>query len=420
MLSSTISQAITKRFKLANGLEKPVKLFDFRSDTVTRPLLAHPDWQAAMAEASSEDNVMDPMADSSTRRLEESMAKLCGKEAALFCVSGTMSNQIGIRVHMRGALQSVLLDKRSHVYRYENGGIAYHCQAHTIPISTMQQDSRFLTAELIDKHVQLDRDEVHCPRTRLVVLENTMNGSIMPHSNILNISALLDSYNSHIQDRDDRIRLHLDGARLWNAAVESGIPMDRWCQPFDSVSLCLSKGVGAPVGSILCGSDEFIRKARHYRKLFGGGWRQSGVLAEMALQALNTTFTPNVETGMCLMKQDHLNTRWLAEKLKDALPGVCFQSVPETNMLFVNLKNVRSHQVPTTVKQFVDALEYVSNEMLLSGETESKCVLPTYGYSFDDSGDDASCMRLVLHYQTPREACELLVKQAQLALSRIQ
>jgi threonine aldolase len=242
---------------------------DLRSDTVTRPT---PPMREAMGAAEVGDDVID--IDPTTRRLEEVTAELLGKEAALFMPSGTMTNQIGIRCHCEPG-DEFLCEYSAHVYVYEQGAFA---QLSQLVAHTVHGDDGILDVEQLIPCVRPGSD--HTVRTRLVCLENTHNrgsGRIFPLDKIQAICRWASGLG---------LRMHLDGARLWNAAAATGIEERVWAEGFDSVSVCFSKGLGAPVGSCLAGSREFISKARRARKLFGGGMRQSGVLAAAALYGL--------------------------------------------------------------------------------------------------------------------------------------
>ncbi|GJJ73153.1 threonine aldolase [Entomortierella parvispora] len=207
-----------------------------------------------------------------------------------------------------------MVDIRSHVFNYEAGGISFHSQAAVYPV--MPSNGEYITAEDVASRLILDVD-VHYAPTRVISLENTLNGTIMPLTEIARIRALTLEHG---------IKLHLDGARLWHASVTTGISMEEYCSYFDTVSLCLSKGIGAPIGSILVGSDRTIKKARHFRLLFGGGWRQAGFLAEAALWCLKTNWESMVET--------HRQARWLARAF---LQVGCQVTHPvETNMVWID------------------------------------------------------------------------------------
>jgi len=248
----------------------------------------------AMAAAEVGDDVID--IDPTTRRLEEVTAERLGKEAALFMPSGTMTNQVGIRLHCQPG-DEFLCEHEAHVYLYEQGAFAQLSQlvAHTIP-----GDSGILEVDQLRPCIRTEND--HSVRTRLVCLENTHNrgsGRIFP---LEKITAICD------WAHENGLKTHLDGARLWNAAVATGISERTWATGFDSVSVCFSKGLGAPVGSCLAGDSEFIRRARRARKLFGGGMRQSGILSAAALYAL--------EHHHSRLSEDHTHARMLADTIR--------------------------------------------------------------------------------------------------------
>ncbi|KZO94988.1 hypothetical protein CALVIDRAFT_550216 [Calocera viscosa TUFC12733] len=284
----------------------------FNSDTITYPT---DEMMAYASEASRGDDVYQ--ADQSTLALEAHVAKITGKEAGLFCASGTMTNQLGIRTHLLSPPHSVLCDARAHVHRNEAGGIAHHSQATTLPV--IPENGHHLTLKDVKAAVILG-DNVHVAPTRLISLENTLNGTIFPQDEIVAISEYAHSVG---------IKMHLDGARIWNVAAETGTSLHVLCDPFDSVSLCLSKGIGAPIGSILVGSHEFIARARWFRKMFGGGWRQSGHMAAAAAYALTHNFP--------LLAATHTLARKLEAGLRDIGVGIL---ISETNMVFFDAPSV--------------------------------------------------------------------------------
>jgi threonine aldolase len=208
---------------------------DLRSDTVTRPT-------EAMLRAAASCPVGDDVygEDPTVNALEQRIAQMTGHEAAVFCASGTMTNQLGLRSHLTQPPHSVLCDARAHIHLYECGGIAFHSQAATVTVRP--SNGRYLTAEEIEASI-VDEDQHHAP-TRVIALENTLNGMIFPLEEIKRIRQLAQA---------KRIALHLDGARLWNAAVATGTSLRQYGQLFDSMSLCLSKGMGCPIGSVLVG-----------------------------------------------------------------------------------------------------------------------------------------------------------------------
>ncbi|KAJ9114948.1 hypothetical protein QFC20_001323 [Naganishia adeliensis] len=306
---------------------------DFRSDTITIPTDAQ---LMAGMQASRGDDVYRE--DEATIALEQRIARLTGKEDAMFVISGTASNQIAIRTNLTQPPHSVLLDIRAHVHKWEAGGMAVFSQA--TPHGIAPANGKHLTLEDdIMPNLELGED-VHIAPTRLISLENTLSGMVFPQQEIEKIAAVAAEHD---------IIMHLDGARVWETAAkacehegkqgEEGLRevMTNLCQPFKSVSLCMSKGLGAPIGSVLVGPKDFIKKARWFKKMFGGGIRQSGALATAADWALTNTFP----------KLTH--THKLAEKLSNgilALGGRLL--VPtETNMVWLDLSslNIRAPEM---------------------------------------------------------------------------
>ncbi len=244
---------------------------DLRSDTITLPT---PAMREAMFTAPLGDDVLGD--DPTVNALEAKAAALFGLEAALFCASGTMTNQLAIRTHCRPG-DDVICDYLSHVYQYEGGGIMVNALA---SVSLPHGERGKLTPDLIRDHVYGATDP-HKPLSRLVVLENTVNKGGGCYYTLPEIAAIRQVCDEH------NLLLHLDGARLFNALVETGDPPLAYGQLFDSISLCLSKGLGCPVGSLLLGGAKFVGQARRYRKLMGGGWRQAGFLAAAGIYALD-------------------------------------------------------------------------------------------------------------------------------------
>lgn len=274
-------------------MEQPI---DLRSDTVTRPT---PGMRAAMQAAEVGDDVFHE--DPTVNHLEDRVAQLLGKEAALFVPSGTMSNQIGIKVHTQPG-DELLCDANCHIYNFEAGGPAV---LSGVTCRTLPGDYGILDVSQLEDCIRPINE--HLVRTRLVCLENTHNrggGRIYPYEKIQAISDWA---------RQNGLALHLDGARLWNAAVATGIAMKTWGEPFDTVSVCFSKGLGAPVGSALAGPRQMITRARHVRKLLGGGMRQAGVIAAAALYAM--------DHHMDRLAEDHRNAQVIAEAIADT-PGL--------------------------------------------------------------------------------------------------
>uniref|UniRef100_V5ETQ3 Threonine aldolase n=2 Tax=Kalmanozyma brasiliensis (strain GHG001) TaxID=1365824 RepID=V5ETQ3_KALBG len=239
---------------------------DFRSDTITAPTES---MIQAMADASRGDDVYGE--DETTNSFQAEIAALTGKESAIYVPSGTLSNQLALRTHLHQPPHTVLCDTRSHIHRYEAGGIAFHCGAST-EIVAPSNGHHLRWDEDIQPNLNLS-DDVHFSPTRIISLENTLNGTIFPQDEIIKIST---------EARKLGLIMHLDGARIWNVAAETGLSLKELCDPFDTVSLCLSKGLGAPIGSILVGPSQFIKKVRHFRKLYGAGTRQVGSLVAAA------------------------------------------------------------------------------------------------------------------------------------------
>lgn len=265
-------------------------MIDYRSDTVTKP---GEEMRKAMLNAPVGDDVFGE--DATVNELESYISAMFGMEAALYCPSGTMTNQIAIKVHTRPG-DEVICDADSHVYVFEGGGIGFNsgCQARTI-----NGERGRISADQIGDVI--NPDDVHRGRSRLVCLENTSNmggGSCYDFEQITYIRSLCDHH---------LLKMHLDGARLFNALVEKNESPASYGNIFDSISICLSKGLGAPVGSLLLGSKEFIKEARRIRKVFGGGMRQAGIIAAGGLYALQN----NIER----LKEDHHHAKKIAEVL---------------------------------------------------------------------------------------------------------
>ncbi|RRB06509.1 threonine aldolase family protein [Larkinella rosea] len=286
-------------------------LIDLRSDTVTKPT---PAMREAMFNAEVGDDVLGD--DPTVLALEEKTARLFGMEAALFCTSGTLTNQLAIRTHTRPG-DDVICDQLSHVYLYEGGGIAVNALA---SVSLVQGERGKLTPELVREHIQ--PDDIHKPITRLVCLENTVNkggGCYYTVPEIAAIRQVCDEYG---------LKLHLDGARLFNALIETGETPESYGPLFDSISICLSKGLGCPVGSLLVGKTDFIKQARRFRKLMGGGWRQAGSLAAAGIYALDHHINR--------LKLDHSRARKIGQ-LIGQLPEVKAVFPVETNIVIFQL-----------------------------------------------------------------------------------
>jgi len=278
---------------------------DLRSDTVTRP---GPPMREAMARAEVGDDVFGE--DPSVNRLQERVAELLGKEAALFFPSGTMANQASLRVHTRPG-DVVIASRDAHILKAEAGAAA---ALSGLQIKTIGKDGSFGADEI---RSALHGADVHLAPTTLLALENTHNvagGRVFPPSLLAEVTSAA---------REAGLALHLDGARLWNAAVALGRPIAELAAPFDTVSVCLSKGLGAPVGSLVAGSRERVEELRRIRKMYGGGMRQAGVLAAAGLFA--------IEHHVARLAEDHANARRLARGLREL--GFEVEGEPETNIV---------------------------------------------------------------------------------------
>jgi threonine aldolase len=279
---------------------------DLRSDTVTRPSAA---MREAMARADVGDDVYGE--DPTVNRLQEVVAARLGKEAALFVPSGTMANQIALR-SLTEPGDAAIAARDAHLYLYESGAAAALAG---VQLTLIGENGAFTRDELLEAVYPADD---HYPRTRVVCVENTHNrsgGRIFPFAQLREVADAA---------RARGLRMHLDGARIWNAEAASGIDAARWCEPFDTVSCCLSKGLGAPVGSLVAGSRELVARAHRFRKMQGGGMRQAGVLAAAGLFAL--------EHNAKRLADDHANAKRLAAGLA-ALPGIEIPAPPETNIV---------------------------------------------------------------------------------------
>lgn len=311
-------------------------LIDLRSDTVTHPT---PAMRAAMANAEVGDDVFGD--DFTVIELEEMTSELTGCQAGLFMASGTMGNLVALLTHCERGTEAIM-GNRSHIFLHEVGGMAAlgGIQANHLP---NQPDGTLRLEEIAGA---IREDDVHHPRTRLVCLENTQNacGGVV----------LTPEYTRSVADlaHNRGLKLHLDGARLANAAVAQGVAMKTLVGGADSVMLCLSKGLCAPIGSVLCGTKEFIAEARRNRKQVGGGMRQVGVLAAAGIVALKTTVQR--------LEVDHANARRLADGLR-SIPGIVLETTgPQTNMVYFNV-------APTAKVTDTEVLDQLKNRRILAG-----------------------------------------------------
>ncbi|MBD0254579.1 MAG: PLP-dependent transferase [Cytophagales bacterium] len=324
-------------------------LIDLRSDTVTKPT---PAMLEAMMQAPVGDDVYGE--DPTVNALEEKTARLFGMEAGLFCPSGTMTNQIAIKAFTQPR-DEVICDRLAHIYNYEGGGIAFNSSA---SVRLLHGDRGRFTAD--DVRENINDDNLHYPRTALVALENTVNkgGGCYYHvDQIARISEVC---------RANGIALHLDGARVFNALVETGDDPTQYGAYFDGISVCLSKGLGTPVGSVLVGSRELIAKGRRIRKVFGGGWRQAGFLAAAGIYAL--------DHHVQRLKEDHRRARALSHLLRE-MPFVTEVLPVETNIVIFSLP---SAEMTKTV------LDYWRSEGILAAAFGKDSIRLVTHLQFDD------------------------------------
>jgi len=288
-------------------------MIDLRSDTVTRP---SPAMREAMASAEVGDDVFGE--DPTVNKLQAEVASLLGKEAALFVPSGTMGNQLCIKSHT-SAGDEVICERGSHVFNYETAGAAF---LSSVQLHVIDGENGIMRAEQIRRAIRPHL--YYMPPTRLICVENTHNragGTIYPLEVIKEIRKLAD---------ETGLLMHLDGARLWNASAATGIAPSEYARYADSVSVCLSKGLGAPVGSVVAGSKTFIETAHHYRKIFGGGMRQAGVLAAAGLFALKNNRDRLVE--------DHAKASWLARELSTIAGFGIDLATVQTNIIIIDVE----------------------------------------------------------------------------------
>lgn len=328
-------------------------MIDFRSDTVTKPSPAMLD---AMFTAKVGDDVF--CEDPTINELENFAAEMFGMDASLFCPSGTMTNQIAIKCHTQPG-DEIICDKLSHIYQYEGGGIAFNSGC---SVNLIDGNRGRITAN--DVLHCINADDVHKAATSLVSLENTSNrggGSCYDFAEIVKIKEVCSKHN---------LKLHLDGARLFNALIAKDETAKQYGEIFNSISICLSKGLGTPIGSLILGNKDFIKKARRIRKVFGGGMRQAGYLAAAGLYALQN----NIER----IKDDHYHSQLLATTLSkksfvDSILPV------ETNIIIFSVKN------EITPKLFIEKMQENNIYMYPISPTQ---------------------VRIVVHLDTPKEMIE--------------
>ena len=284
-------------------------MIDLRSDTVTRP---SPEMLAAMMQAETGDDVYGE--DPTVNRLESKAAAMTGKQAGLFVTSGTQGNLLALLSHCERG-DEYIAGQDAHTYRFEAGGGAVlgSIQPQPLPFNARGE------LPLDDIRRAVKPNDFHFARTRLVCLENTMGGRVLPMSYLADFRVLMDELG---------LKTHLDGARVFNAAIALGVPVSDICQPFDTVSFCLSKGLAAPAGSVLVGDEETIARARRYRKMLGGGMRQAGILAAAGIHALDH----HIER----LAEDHEHARLLADAIGQ-MSGLALQEPAQTNMVKLDI-----------------------------------------------------------------------------------
>lgn len=287
------------------------KIFDLRSDTVTVP---SDEMRQAMAEAPVGDDVYGE--DPTINALEEKCAALAGKESALFVSSGTQGNMVSIMAHTHRG-DEIIVGKKQHIFAWEQGSAASLAGVNTYALENQIDGS--LKLEDISSAIRMD--DVHCPISKVICLENTQDGKVLKPEYMSEVKEIAFKH---------KMLVHLDGARLFNAAIALNQPLSAFCKHVDSVQLCFSKGLAAPVGSIVCGTTNFINRARRARKALGGGMRQAGILAAACDYALDHMYAR--------LQEDHDNARYLASKLAEIPVIKLDEAGVQTNMIFFDLK----------------------------------------------------------------------------------
>lgn len=332
-----------------------MKIFDFRSDTVTKP--SQKMWDAIKNLDNS--NLGDDVEreDPTVNKLEIMAAKIVGKESALFVVSGTMGNLLSVLSQTQPG-DEVLLEENSHIFKWEVGGVA---RLGGLLVKTYPSNHGELDPFSLSKMIR-PRDDYHQPFTKLICMENTHNyygGLVLPPSQFASTREFADQFD---------LKFHIDGARIFNAAVSLGIDVKRYTQYVDSVQFCLSKGLSCPIGSIIAGSSEFIEKARKFRKMVGGGWRQAGIIAAMGVEALDKDWIKRLSV-------DHDNAKVLAKGISE-IDKVVTVPTPQTNIVMINVHK------PKFLQPILQDLE---KSGILSHEMGSRIRLVTHsGLNIED------------------------------------
>ncbi len=327
---------------------------DLRSDTVTRP---SKEMRRFMAEAEVGDDVFKE--DPTVERLEREVAELLGKEAALYAPSGCMANQLALKVHTREG-DEVMLEADSHIFNYETTAASFLSRVQLYPI--IAKDKGRLTVDEVDAGI---RDKAYyMPVSRLLALENTHNragGTVYPVARVKELSAFAHSKG---------VKMHLDGARLWNACAQAGVEPIEYAKHFDTVSVCFSKGLGAPVGSVVAGPADMITEARRMRKIWGGGMRQAGIIAAGALYALHN--------NRARIGEDHVKARAFAERVANGTKNVTIDlDAVQTNIVLI---------VPTKIKDLPKAIGQLKEQgvLLSMGKRDSLRAITHLDVSMDD------------------------------------
>ena len=332
-----------------------MEFVDLRSDTVTQPT---PEMRQAMAEAPVGDDVYGE--DPTINRLQEMAAEKMGKQAGLFVASGTMGNLTGILSHCQRGDEAIV-GNRAHTFLFEAGGISVLGGVHSCQLPNQPDGS----LRLEDVQAAIRPDDPHDPISRLICLENTHNrcgGTYQTVEYTRQVAAF-----AHARG----LKVHLDGARIFNAAAALGVPARDLAEPVDSITFCLSKGLCAPVGSVLCGTEEFIGRAKRIRKMVGGGMRQAGILAAAGIVAL--------ETMTDRLGEDHARARRLADGLRGVDGLILDPGTPATNMVFLSL----APEVKTTTEGVLEALK---QRGVLIGDTGERQFRLVVHYWIDDAG----------------------------------
>lgn len=343
-------------------------MIDLRSDTVTLPTSA---MRSAMAAAEVGDDVYRE--DPTINRLEELSAEKMGMESGLFIPSGTMGNLVAFLTHCQRGDEAIMGDQ-AHTFYYEVGGVSAlgGIMVHTVP---NQSDG---TINISDIQNAIRVEDVHFPTTKLIALENTHNrcgGVVLKPDYIKQVVKIA---------HENNLLVHMDGARIFNAAIKLGLPAKKLLDEVDSVTFCLSKGMGAPVGSVLCGSRDFIDKARRIRKQLGGGMRQAGILAAAGIVAL--------ESMIDRLAEDHQRAIYLAEKLK-SVPNIAIrENSPQTNMVFVDL-------IETYPKSNLHVIEALKQQNVLVGTSKNRGFRLVTHFGISDKDIDSVVDRFKLVMQ---------------------